>query len=315
MNASGPARGPLPFVSMVMATNRVSPFLLEALESIHQQSYTAMEIIVVDDGCLDREALDTALNRFPDLVVVHQDPSGVSIARNVGVSRARGSLVGFFDDDDRYPVDWVEKHVQAHLDQPDVVLTYGDVRSIDAAGNELMLDRSRQADIHDVFRRTVGIMGGTLVVRRDTLVRVGGFNPLLGLAEDLDLVLRCAYEGPFGYVAGLALDYRTHGGNVTRRHRELVHAIQAVIKLHQAAAQIAGRSDLARDLRKSRSANGRFAFWSAARVARRELRSGRPVSALGEFAWALRVAPMAPLSRVCKYLFLAGRGIRNPGDR
>lgn len=287
---------------MVLATNKVSPFLIEALDSMQAQTYEAMEIVVVNDGCPQRQQLCEILDRYPDLVVIHHEPSGVAAARNVGVSQARGSLIGFFDDDDRYPSDWIENHVRAHSARPDVVLTYGDVRSIDAEGRELQLDRSRQGDIHDIFRRDVGIICGSLVVRRDTFIRVGGFNPTFRLAEDLDLVLRCAYEGPFGYMAGAARDYRTHGANVTRRHRELVADIAAIIEVHRASASLARRADLVSDLRVSRVANDRFAWWSAGRAARSKLRSGDLVAAGRELLWAIRVAPTGPLSWLSKRL-------------
>jgi len=298
---SAPVEGG-PLVSMIMATNRVSPFLREALDSITRQSYPDVEIIVVDDGCPDRVALAEQLGRFPGLVVVRQRASGVSVARNVGIDRARGALVGFFDDDDRYPPDWVEQHVRAHTELPEVTLTYGDVRSIDADGRLLGLDVSRQADLHDIFRRDVAVFAGSMVVRRDALVRVGGFSPLLRYAEDLDLVLRLALQGPLRHVAGAVMDYRTHADNVTRGHRELVAAIGDVIDWHRAAALRAGRDDLVRDLATSRAANGRFAFWSAQRVARTELRSGGTAAAVRELLWAVRAAPTAPLSWLRKRL-------------
>lgn len=286
---------------MVLATNNVSPFLIEALDSMQAQTYEAMEIVVVNDGCPQRQELCEILDRYPGLVVIHQEPSGVTIARNVGVSHSRGSLIGFFDDDDRYPDDWVENHVQTHTARPDVVLTYGDVRNIDAEGRELQLDRSRQGDIHDIFRRDVGIICGSLVVRRDTFIRMGGFNPLFKLAQDLDLVLRCADGGPFGYVE-CARDYRTHGANVTRRHRQLVAELAAIIEVHRASANTAGRADLVKDLHVSRIANDRFAWWSAGRAARSKLRSGDLAAAGRELGWAFGVAPTGPLSWLVKRL-------------
>lgn len=280
---------------MVLATNRVSPFLGEALDSMAEQSFDDMEIIVVDDGCPDREGLRTVLSRYPGLVVLHREAAGVSAARNLGVDRARGHLVGFFDDDDRYPRDWVERHVQAHTARPEVVLTYGDVRSIDAEGHEMTLDRSRQGDIHALHRRDVGVIAGSMIFRRESYVRVGGMNPLFVLAEDLDLVLRLADQGPVAYVP-VVRDYRTHDGNVTRRHRELVACIDGILEMHRAAAVRLGRDDLVADLAVGRAANDRFAFWSAGRAIRRHLSSGRPAAALGEMLWAFRVAPTAPLS-------------------
>lgn len=285
-----------PVVSMILATNRVSPFLAEALDSMAGQSFGDMEIIVVDDGCPDRVGLGAVLARYPDLVVIRREAAGVSSARNAGVDHARGHLVGFFDDDDRYPSDWVERHVRAHAARPDVVLTYGDVRSIDVAGRELAVDRSGPTDVHALHRREVSIIAGSMVFRRDSYIGAGGMNPLFRLAADLDLVLRLAGRGPVAYVPGLVRDYRTHPGNVTRRHRDLVACIDGILRMHRAAAIRAGRHDLVADLRVGRAANGRFAFWSAARAAGTALRSRRPLGAVGELAWAFRVAPTAPLS-------------------
>ncbi|WOP17208.1 glycosyltransferase [Raineyella sp. LH-20] len=293
---------------MILATNRVSSYLVESLESMAAQTYADIEVIVVDDGCPDRTSLDAVLGSYPDLVVIHQAPSGVSVARNVGVDRARGSLIGFFDDDDRYPPDWVERHVGAHLAQPGVVLTYADLRSIDDQGRDLGVDRSRQADIHDFFRREVAVLAGSMVVDRAAFVRLGGFNRIFPLAADLDLSLRLVTEGPARYIPGLVRDYRTHAGNVTRCHRELVASIDGILDLHRRAAIRCGRDDLVADLRVGRAANGRFAFWSAARVARASLASRDPAAAVREMFWAWRAAPSAPLSWLRR--LVDGRGGR-----
>lgn len=286
-----------PLVSMVMATNRVSPFLEEALDSMMGQTYEPIEIIVVDDGCAKTEELRSILVKYPSVTLIHQAASGPSVARNVGVSRAKGQLIGFFDDDDRYPSDWVAEHVRCHLEHPEVVLSYaGRVQLIDVNGNRTRVDRLRQADMHDFFRRDVAVMAGALVVRRETFIRVGGLNPLIRLAEDLDFMLRCAWEGPFACVSDLGYDYRIHPNNSTRQHRELVAHIEAVIDFHAAMSRLRGRGDLVADLRRGRAANGRYAFWCASGVARSALHRRSPGQAMAELMWAFRVAPGAPLS-------------------
>lgn len=286
-----------PLVSMVMATNRVSPWLDEALESMAAQTYGNLEIIVIDDGCSERERLIAMVNRYADTAIHHQKPAGVSAARNVGVSLSRGELIGFFDDDDRYPKEWVERHVGAHRDNPGTVLSYGGVRVIDEDGRELSADRVRQAaDMHEVLQRKTAILGGSMVVQRDAFLRVGGFDSNIRLAEDLDLVLKLAREGHVALAKGAIRDYRTHDSNVTRDHRALAASIDRIVRAHLVVAQREGRKDLVRDHRTSLAANNRYAAWSAARTARTHLASGEIGAAVREIFWAARFAPSAPFS-------------------
>lgn len=288
-----------PTVSVVIATSRGGPYLAEALQSLEAQTYPGIESVLVDDGSQDPDGVTAITDRFPSLTVIRQANAGVSVARNNGVSHTRGDLLVFLDDDDRWHPDRIRHQVHALVARPSAVLSYCGMRTVDAAGNELVRADQRQVDsVHDVIRRRTGILLPNIMIRRETFLRVGGFHPVFKRAQDLDLVLKAAMEGEFAFVPETLVDYRYHGANSTRRHRELCRSIDHILRLHRWADQEWGGGELVADYDASLAANGRFALWSVARAARGLIASGNPGSAVKEVVWALRFAPTAPLSAV-----------------
>ncbi|MFC8597465.1 glycosyltransferase family 2 protein [Isoptericola sp. NPDC057191] len=288
-----------PLVSVVVATDRGGPHLAEALASVRDQTYPRVQTVLVDDGSADPAALRRITDEFPEVAVHRQENAGVSVARNAGVRRTDGDLLVFLDDDDRWHPERLARQVAALDARPDAVLAYCGMRTIDAQGRELVPADQRQVrDVHEVLRRETGIILPNVMVRRSTFLRVGGFHPAFRRAQDLDLVLKVALEGPFTFVPGTLVDYRHHEGNNTRRHRELCRSIDHVVRLHRWNALEKGRDDLVADHDASLAANGRFAAWSAARAARRAVAEGRMGAAAGELLWAARFAPGAPVSWV-----------------
>ncbi|MFV2144753.1 MULTISPECIES: glycosyltransferase family 2 protein [Isoptericola] len=282
-------------VSVVVATNRGGPFLREALDSVAAQTYPRIEVVLVDDGSEDPEAILRIASACGGIHVVHQLAGGVSVARNVGVSHTRGELLVFLDDDDRWHPERIERQVAAMADD-ETVASYCGMRTVDEDGSELVpADQHQVRDVHEVLRRTMGIILPNLMTRRETFIRIGGFHPAFRRAQDLDLVIRLALEGPFRFVDATLVDYRRHADNNTRRYRELCRSIDHVVSLHAWAARERGREDLAADYRASLARNRRYAAWRATASARDGLRDGHPVRALGDLWWLARFAPGAPV--------------------
>lgn len=298
-------------VSMIMGTNRVSPFLDEALASMVNQTHPRVEIIVVDDGCRDPASLDGLLATYSGVRVHHQTGAGVSVARNVGAYLARGELIGFFDDDDRYPPDWVERHVANLEAHPEAVLSYGGLRHIDADDDVLGMDTlgDLAPEPASVRRRQVQILGGSFLIRRADFAAVGGFNPLFRRAQDLDFVLRCNDRGPLVPAPGLVRDYRIHPDNATRDHRLLAASIRSILRLHEGvAAGCTMRTSAAHDYLAALASNRRFAIWRGSQYIGIALRHGRVVEAMTETAWMLGFAPEA-------LAVLLAKGIRDQANK
>ncbi|NYE18728.1 glycosyltransferase family 2 protein [Microbacterium immunditiarum] len=295
-----PARPPL--VSVVVATNRAGEHLGEALDSVAAQTHPAVELIVVDDGSADPDAVAAIVSRASNARLLRQPPTGVSAARNRGAGEARGELLTFLDDDDRWHPERLARHAAVHVDDPDAVASYCGIQTIDATGERVLApaDQVAVASTADIARRRTGILLGNLVMRRDRFAEVGGFDEGLRLAEDYDLILRLAQLGRFAFVPGALVDYRSYGENSTIRHRELVASIDEIVRRHERAARESGDDELVAALRDSARKNDRFAWWSAGRAARRALGERHPLRAVSEVWWALRTAPLGLVDGVAR---------------
>jgi len=288
-------------VSVIIATNRSSPFLAEALESVAQQSYPAVELIVVDDGSPDARAIDAAVRRSFAGTVLHRTAAGVSAARNAGVAVASGTYVAFLDDDDRWTPDRISSCVEVFARSPDAVGVYCGMRVIDAAGKVLIeSNQNGMADGRDIARGDVSILPGNLMVTRAAFEGVGGFDPTLALAEDLDLVLKLSARGPLLFVDRALVDYRAHDRNTTRNTHDLVLAIRRVRRRHRQIARLHQDADLVRAFDTGLLRNQRFAWWRTGRSVRKLLRDGRPLAVLRELWWVVRVAPLGPVSALAE---------------
>lgn len=96
-----------PLVSIIVPIYKVEPYLQRCLDSIVNQTYTNLEIILVDDGSPDGcpQICDEYATRDKRIVVIHKENGGLSSARNAGLDVCKGEYISFVDSDD-----WVEKN-------------------------------------------------------------------------------------------------------------------------------------------------------------------------------------------------------------
>lgn len=99
-------------ISVIVPVYKVEPFLDRCVQSIVNQSYSNLEIILVDDGSPDKcpTMCDAWAKKDSRIKVIHKENGGLSDARNVGMSIATGELVGFVDSDD-----WIAPNMYQHL--------------------------------------------------------------------------------------------------------------------------------------------------------------------------------------------------------
>ena len=94
-----------PLISVVVPIYNVDKYLDRCVESIIKQTYTNLEIILVDDGSSDNspQICDNWNVKDKRIKVIHKENGGLSDARNVGLSFATGEIISFIDSDD-----WIE---------------------------------------------------------------------------------------------------------------------------------------------------------------------------------------------------------------
>ena len=125
-------------VSIIVPVYKVEPFLRVCVDSIINQTYTNLEVILVDDGSPDNSGAicDEYAKKDARIKVIHKVNGGLSSARNAGLLEATGDYVCFFDSDDYINLDMIEKLVTAVEENDDDVCICGySVDEYDANNN------------------------------------------------------------------------------------------------------------------------------------------------------------------------------------
>ena len=117
-------------ISVIVPIYQVEPYLDGCIRSIVHQTYTNLEIILVDDGSPDRcpAICDDWAARDSRIKVIHKENGGLSDARNAGMAAATGNLLSFIDSDDAIAPDFLEKLYGAlteyHADVAECAVSY-----------------------------------------------------------------------------------------------------------------------------------------------------------------------------------------------
>ncbi len=202
-------------VSIVISTYNRSNLLREAVESVLAQTYSPLEVIVVDDGSTDDTA--AVMAAYAGRVqYIRQDNAGVSAARNRGFAAAQGDLIGFLDDDDIFLPQKIERQVALLAAQPELGLVH--CRYYIMGSDGTYLSKVGLLPSGEVLEQLVCQnflwMSGPLI-RRERLEAAGGFDPALSSAADYDLWVRIAGAGyPFGCVQEPVGAYRVHANSM-----------------------------------------------------------------------------------------------------
>jgi hypothetical protein len=203
----------MPRVSVIIPLYNKAPHIGRALRSALSQSLEDHEVIVVDDGSTDGGAAIAARCGDPRLRIVRQDNAGVSAARNRGVAEARSDWVAFLDADDEWMPGFIEAATRCARETGcDVV--FANLRlSTDSAPWLQCAVPGRLPDYFDFFvaNNGRGMNSSSVFVRRDALLRAGGFPPGVTHGEDLDTWMRLAWSGTIAYVPEVLAVYHNTG--------------------------------------------------------------------------------------------------------
>lgn len=207
----------MPRISVILPTFNREQFIADAIQSVLSQSYRDFELIVVDDGSTDRTAEIVSSIRDPRLASVRQENRGRSYARNVALNLAQGEFVAFLDSDDLYVPGKLEMQA-AYMDRhPEAGMIYTSARCIDQQGHDLparyRATHSGKIYKHIAFFRPVTITLPTVMVRRELLTKVGGFDDRMSRFEDTDMWRRLSKETIIHAIDVDTCKLRTHASN------------------------------------------------------------------------------------------------------
>ena len=195
---------PAPRLSIVIPAYNVADYIVAAVNSALDQTFTDLEVIVVDDGSTDQTPVLLAkmgeTRRDPRLRIVRQPNGGLSAARNTGIREAHGEYIGFLDGDDLWAADKAERHVAVMDDDPSIGLSFSASEFIEEDGRSthrrLRPDRLKPSLHQMILRNHVG-NGSTPVVRRSCFEIAGVFREDLRSCEDYEMWCRLLWLTEF----------------------------------------------------------------------------------------------------------------------
>ncbi|MBA2318873.1 MAG: glycosyltransferase family 2 protein [Euzebyales bacterium] len=208
-----------PTVSVVVPTRNRVDMLQQTLRTILAQD-ALLEVIVVDEGSTDGTQETLRGWRDPRLRLVrHDTPQGLPAARNAGIARCGGAVIGFCDDDDLWLPDKLTLQLAA-MRAAASPWAFGGAMTFSDGPRLLHLTpppTPTRAVERLPWENTVPGGGSNAIVAADVLREVGGFDPMLRSLEDWDLWIRLAQVATPAVVDRPLIAYREHGGNMSRK--------------------------------------------------------------------------------------------------
>ena len=207
----------LQMVSIIITTYNRKTYLEEAIYSIAHQTYTNIEIIVVDDGSTVNYA-QSICNQFKNCNYYYKPNGGLASARNFGISVAKGDYIAFLDDDDYWKLDKLEKQVEILNNNSSVDCVHSSAAVVDEKGN--LTGQYIGAAENKIHKRSGYVFWNALacwVVKSPTpLIRKKVFQPdllfdeTIKVGEDVDFYQRMFYRHKVHYINEPLAFYREY---------------------------------------------------------------------------------------------------------
>lgn len=203
-----------PLVSIIIPVYNGSDYLADAIDSALAQTYSKIEIIVVDDGSLDDGATAAIAARYGQRIrYVHQENGGVAAALNRGIAEMRGAYFSWLSHDDIYLPDKVERQVNIARTFGGPCVVIGNFQQIwqdGALGPEYSphLINLGGRPLDAIFHSAIN--GCALLIAKEAFSICGLFDTGLPTTQDYDLWFRMAHRVPFLYCPHIGVRQRIH---------------------------------------------------------------------------------------------------------
>jgi teichuronic acid biosynthesis glycosyltransferase TuaG len=315
--AEAPAK---PLVSVVVPVYNQGEFVEHAIASILAQEYSPVEIIVVNDGSTDdtRQRLEPFEHAAR---IFHQANAGASAALNRGIQESHGELVCWLSADDEFLAGKLEQQVAALTSHPEAAFSHTGYEVIDGAGARLSAVTTPVAIHPDPFVTVFwanSLNGSTVMVRREVIEGLGGFDESLRADVDADMWMKILSRSTAVVVPGLFVRYRVHDNSLSANTDLMVRSMNLVRNRHLAELirRVKAGPEPAATLAKISGYVARQGlFYIARRLCRESVRTGfapreQVAAVVADVVTRMRARPR--LRRIARGVKSVGRRIRIP---
>ena len=214
-----------PQISVIMITRNRAHFIAAAIESVLRQSFSDWELLILDDDSTD--GTDEIVKRFADAdkriqYVKNNSVRGISASRNDGLEKAQGEYIAVLDSDDVWTdMGKLQKQFDFLTNNPDYTLIGSNIKIVNEKGSFIKNTDFTTEDI-DIRAKILifnQIAHSTVLYRKDTAEKIGGYDKGLSCVEDLDLFLRLGSIGKMKNLKEITTAYTKHSGGVSYKRR------------------------------------------------------------------------------------------------
>lgn len=228
----------LPLVSIIFPTYNREHIIDRAIESVLNQTYNNIELIIVDDASDDNtEAVVKSFNDKRIMYIRHNRNKGCASARNTGINAAKGRYIAFQDDDDVWVRDKLEKQMEVMLNvSPQVGVVYSPFKRIKNNRQFIIPDNSISNKEGYILRQ---LLTGNFInlqvalVKKECFDTIGLFDEELLSLSDWDLWIRIAKHYEFAFFEEpLAYVYDTKN-SIMKNHRTWINAQRKILATYK----------------------------------------------------------------------------------
>lgn len=255
----------LPLISVVMSTYMHNDYIEEAINSVWSQTYSNLEICIVDDCSPDStfETLQRLQAKSQIPMKISRNPTNMELTATISkaLSMATGKYIAFLSGDDRYSSNRFQDQIELMEKDHEMMVVYGNGRvfkdgetlqQVHSEAVKLLL-RKQPVEILDfLYTNPSPLFIQTLLVRRDFILSSGSFDKSV-LSDDWVLNIRffrsLVNGGKFAFIDKEFFQYRIHDTNVHKRFwRHTIKKIQVIQKYAPSRLYRTGMSNILFDI-------------------------------------------------------------------
>ncbi|KZS23634.1 glycosyltransferase [Wohlfahrtiimonas chitiniclastica] len=231
-----------PLVSVIIPCYNHEQFVQECIQSVIDQDYQNIELIIIDDGSQDQsvqkieEMRPQCEKRFVRFEFRHRPNKGLCATLNEALKWCEGEYYSPSASDDILLASKISKQVETLMSVgEDIVGVFCGVFVIDKSGN-ITSQKGRtvkKIDFHKVFLRSCFLPGQAVMLKTDIIRKINGYDEDI-LIEDLDLFLKIVDKRYYLTAISTPLvKYRRHNENLSSNHNLMIDAVSRILRKYQ----------------------------------------------------------------------------------
>lgn len=203
-------------ISVILPNFNGGNYLEKAIRSIQEQTYRNWELLLIDDGSTDdsRRLVHSLAQNDKRIKLIEKENSGIVDSLNLGISKAKGEYIARMDADDIALSFRLEKQFHYLRQNDDIAILGSAVELIDEWDQGLMIDPPICSHPEIIKHLLLGhggtIRHPTILMRRNLIEKLNGYDKKAEWAEDLDLYFRASEYGELVNFPEVLLRYRIH---------------------------------------------------------------------------------------------------------